>query len=44
MRGAIPTLPHNSSWRNAYLSAGCVFVSWCLVKHRETFTFISVLV
>jgi len=37
MRGAIPPLPHTSSWCSALLSTG-VFTAWCLVKHRNNFT------
>jgi len=39
MCGALPSLPHTSSWRGAYLSTGYVFRAWYLVKHMETLTF-----
>jgi hypothetical protein len=38
MYGAIPPLPHTSSWC-AYLSKRCFFVAWCLVNHMDIFTF-----
>jgi len=34
MRGAVSQLPHMFSWRNAYLSKGYSFMSWCLVKQE----------
>jgi len=39
MLGAIPPLTLTSSQRGAELRTGYVFVSWCLVKHRDNFTF-----
>jgi len=32
MRGAIPPLPHN------------FFMAWCLVKHRDNFTFLYIII
>jgi len=37
MCGAIPPLPSTSSWRDAYLSNGYVFMAWYLVNHRDSF-------
>jgi hypothetical protein len=39
VHGAIPTLPHTSSWRGAQLSKGYDFMLWFLVKHTDNFTF-----
>jgi hypothetical protein len=35
VRGAIPSLPHTSLWRGAWLNTGYVFVAWYLVQHRD---------
>jgi hypothetical protein len=35
MCGAIPPLPHASSWHGFYLSKGYVFMMWYEVKHRQ---------
>jgi len=38
MHGALPLLPHMSSWCGSYLSKGYVFMAWYLVKNRDNFT------
>jgi hypothetical protein len=40
MNGAVPPLPHTSSWRGFQLSTGNVFIARHSVKPRENSTFV----
>jgi hypothetical protein len=39
MCGVIPPLPHTTSWCDALLNTGYIFLALWLVKHKGNFTF-----